>query len=227
MLTAYNGTKIQQYGTMTIPCRYRAKRCYVELYLSSSTGPAILGLPSCRELRLVVMNYEVKETLNRPNPEARIALKSDLIDACPDWFEEIGSFRGEFHITIDKSVPTVVHSPRRCPIHLMDEVKTELEKMEELGFITKVSAVTDWVSSIVYIHKSNNKLRICLDHKDLNRAIKRPHYKTPTLDEITHQLARPRLFSKLDFRHGYWFVSLDEKKGMVLYSAVSSPLDRS
>ena len=46
VLTAYNGTTIQQYGTMTIPCSYRGKRCDAELYVSSSTGPAILGLPS-------------------------------------------------------------------------------------------------------------------------------------------------------------------------------------
>ena len=189
VLTAYNGTKIQQYGTMTIPCSFRGKRCDAEFYVSSSTGPAILGLPSCRELRLVEMNCEINETLNRPNPEARIASKSDLIDAYPDRFEGIGSFRGESHITIDKSVPPVVHSPRRCPIHLKDEVKTELDKMEELGVITKVSAPTDWVSSIVYSRKSNNKLRICLDPKDLNRAIKRPQYKTPTLDETNHRRA--------------------------------------
>ena len=43
-----------------------------------------------------------------------------------------------------------------------------------------------------------------------HRAIKRPHYKTPTLDEITHQLAGSRVFSKLYARHGYWSVSLDE-----------------
>ena len=210
VLTAYNCTKIQQYGTMTIPCSYRGKRCDAEFYVSSSTGPAILGLPSRRDLRLLEMNCEVKETLNRPNPEARIASKSDLINAYPDRFEGIGSFRGEFHIIIDKCVPHVVHSPRRCPIHLKDEVKTELDKMEELGVITKVSAPTDGVSSIVFSRKSNNKLRIGLDPKDLNREIERPRYKTPTLDEITHQLAGSRLFSKLDARHGYWSVSLDE-----------------
>ena len=178
--------------------------------MSTSTGLAILRLPSYRELRLVEMNCEVKETLNRPNPESRIASKSGLIDAYPDRFEGIGSFRGEFHITRDKSVPPVVYSPRRCPIHLKDEVKTELDKMEELGVITKVSAPTDWVSSIVFSRKSNNKLRICLDPNDLNRAIMFPHYKTPTLDEITHQLAGSRVFSKLDARHGYWSVFLDE-----------------
>ena len=171
-LVPSNDTKIQQHRTMAIPCSFRGKRCDAEFYVSSSTGPAILGLPSCRELRLVQMNCEVNETLNRPNPEAPIASKSDLIDTYPDRFEGIGSFRGEFHITIDKSVPPVVHSPRRCPIHLKDEVKTELDKMEELGVITNVSAPTDWVSSIVHSRKSNNKLRIYLDPTDLNRIDK-------------------------------------------------------
>ena len=40
--------------------------------------------------------------------------------------------------------------------------------------------------------------------------IKRPHYKTLKFDEITHQLAGSSIFSKLDARHGYWSVSLDE-----------------
>ena len=152
VLTAYNGATIQQYGTITIPCRLlqlSCPSCVAEFYVSSSTSPAILGLPSCRELRLIDMNCEVKETLNRPNHEAHIASKSDLIHAYPDRFEGIGIFRGEFHITIDKSVPPAVHSPRRCPIHLNDEVKTKLDQMEELGVITKVSAPTEWVSSIV------------------------------------------------------------------------------
>ena len=94
VLTAYNGANIQQYSTMTIYCSYRGKRCDAEFYVSISTGPAILGLPSCRELRLVQMNCEVKETLNRSNHEARIDSKSDLIYAYPDRFEGIGSFRG-------------------------------------------------------------------------------------------------------------------------------------
>ena len=47
------------------------------------------------------LNRDDAETLNRPNPEARIASKSDLMEAYPDRFEGIGSFRGEFHITID------------------------------------------------------------------------------------------------------------------------------
>ena len=83
---------------------------------------------------------------------------------------------------------------------------------------------TDWVSSIVYSRKASGQLRICLNLKDLNKAVKRPHYRTPTLDEVTHKLAGAKLFSMLDARHGYWSVSLDEESS--LKTTFNSPFGR-
>ena len=50
--------------------------------------------------------------------------------------------------------------------------------------------------SRVYSRKSFGRLRICLDPKDPDRAIKRPHYHTRTLEEIIHKLAGATVFSK-------------------------------
>ena len=73
--------------------------------------------------------------------------------------------------------------------------------MESQGIIRKVSEPTKWVSSIVYIRKKNGKLRLCLDPKDLNRAIMRCHYKTPTMEELAHKLSGAQHFSKLDAKN--------------------------
>ena len=138
----------------------------------------------------------------------------------PDCFEGIGKFRETFHITLDPTVTPVVHAPRRCPIHTKDEVKNEINQMVDLGVIEKVDEPTDWVSSIVFSRKSNGKLRICLDPKDLNTAIKLPHYPTPTLEEITHKLAGAVLFSMIDAIHGYWSVQLDnESKRLTTFNS--------
>ena len=61
--------------------------------------------------------------------------------------------------------------------------------MESQGIIRKVSQPTEWVNSIVYIRKKNGKLRLCLDPKDLNRAIMRCHYKTHTMEELVRKLS--------------------------------------
>lgn len=82
-----------------------------------------------------------------------------------------------------------MHSPRKLPIYLKDEFKEELDRMQELGSIKIVTDQTDWVSSPAVSRTSNWQLRVCLDPIDLNRACKRTHHKTPTLEEITHKLS--------------------------------------
>ena len=178
----------------------------------------ILGLPSCRKLNLVTLNCAVSK---HPPP---LNSKEDLQRLYPDCFKGIGKFRETFHITLDPGVTPVVHAPRRCPIHIKDDVRNEINQMVELGVIEKVEEPTDWVSSIVYSRKSNGKLRICLDPKDLNTTIKRPHYPTPTLEEITHKLAGSMIFSKLDARHGYWSVPLDDESKRL--TTFNSPFGR-
>ena len=83
--------------------------------------------------------------------------------------------------------------------------------MESQDIIAKVTQPTDWVNSLVIREKENGQLRLCLDPKDLNEAIKREHHPIPTLEEITPKLAGAKLFSKLDARNGYWNVKLDEE----------------
>ena len=57
--------------------------------------------------------------------------------------------------------------------------------MEDNKIIQKVTEPTDWVSSLVIVKKPNsNKLRICIDPTDLNKAIKRPRFHLPTIEEV-------------------------------------------
>ena len=55
-----------------------------------------------------------------------------------------------------------------------------------------------------------NKLQICIDPKDLNKAIKRPNYQMLILDEILPNLANAKVFSVLDAKDGFHQVKLDE-----------------
>jgi hypothetical protein len=107
-----------------------------------------------------------------------------LLNEYPDCFNGIGCFDGEFHITLDPDVPPVVHPPHRVPEALRDKLKNELENLELHGIIAKVSEPTDWVNSLVCVTKPDGSLRLCLDPKDLNKAIKRPHHCMPIVDEI-------------------------------------------
>jgi len=64
---------------------------------------------------------------------------------------------------------------------------------------------------MVIVTKKDGSLRICLDPRDLNLAMKRSHYPTPTLDDVTNCLKDAKVFSVFDAKNGYWQVELTEE----------------
>lgn len=95
---------------------------------------------------------------------------------------------------------------------LRNRLKEELDSMEKAGIIVKVTEPTDWVNALVVVEKPRTgKLRVCLDPRDLNKVIKRPHYPLPTLEDITPKLAGAQFFSVLDAKSGYWAIKLSEE----------------
>ena len=146
-----------------------------------------------------------------------IRSKQELMEMYPECFNStVGCFEDyTYHIMLDPKVPPVVHAPRKIPIELKDKLQAELEEMENQVIIARVTQPTDWVNSLVIREKENGRLRLCLDPKDLNKAIKREHHLIPTLEEITPKLTGAKLFSKLDARNGYWNVKLDEESSFL------------
>ena len=151
-----------------------------------SNGPTILGLPSLQGLRLLTLHYSIQRTkcapVNHetntpvtPSDNTPINYTKDLIEAYPDQFDRTGNFAEEYHIVLRPKNHPIVHSPWKCPIHMRDEIKAELDEIISQGIIQKIDEPTDWVNKIVYVRKSNDKLRICLDSKDLNKATMRCH----------------------------------------------------
>uniref|UniRef100_A0A671WXU4 Gypsy retrotransposon integrase-like protein 1 n=1 Tax=Sparus aurata TaxID=8175 RepID=A0A671WXU4_SPAAU len=88
--------------------------------------------------------------------------------------------------------------------------------MEKMDIIRKVIEPTEWVNALVAVEKpKTGRLRVCLDPRPLNKAIQRPHYPLPTLDDITPKLAGAQYFSVLDARSGYWTIKLSHKSTML------------
>ena len=115
---------------------------------------------------------------------------------------------GKYHITVDLKISPVVHPPRKVPVALQDAVKKELERRDSLDVIEKVQGPSDWVSSMVVIVKPN-KLRLCMDPRDLNCAIKREHYPMVTVEEVAARMPKAKILSVLDASQGFLQVQLD------------------
>ncbi|KAJ8017439.1 hypothetical protein HOLleu_45150 [Holothuria leucospilota] len=101
-----------------------------------------------------------------------------------DVFTRLGCVKDVIHpLMVDSDVPPVVHPPRKIPVALRAKVKEELKRMEELDVIEKVTSPTQWVNSMVSIPK-NDKVRIGLDTKDLNKVICSEHFPMRTVEDV-------------------------------------------
>ena len=146
----------------------------------------------------------------------------------PDQFDKIGSMPGAVRLLVNKNIHPHIDAPRKTPIALKDYIKQELDNMVKDKIIRKITEPINWVSSLAYSHKKDGSLRICLDRRHLNTALRRPHHATPTIEEITHHFTGAKIFSKLDTKAGYWSIHLDTESQIwqVLLSAVTIRIER-
>ena len=111
--------------------------------------------------------------------------------------------------------PCAVTSARKIPIPLMKPVEDELIRMEEAGIIRPVTCPTEWCSPMVPVRKAGGKVRITVDYKHLNKAVKREIFPIPTLEQLTSKLGGATLFSKLDAVSGFYQLPLDEESSLL------------
>ena len=200
-LSTYGNTVIKPLGKATLNCQSNSSECNLDFYVVDLKSTPILGLSACKKLNLLQRVNEI---------QADTTLES-LLNNNSDIFNGIGTFEDKYHIELDKSVKPVVDAPRKVPHTLLPKYESALQKLVKDEVIVPVDEATDWVNSIVIVEKKNGDLRLCLDPRNLNKAIKREHYKIPTLEEVTATLSGKKVFTILDEKDGYHQVQLDEE----------------
>ena len=83
------------------------------------------------------------------------------------------------------------------------KLEKELKRMVDLDIIEPFQKTTVWVNGLVVVERPNGKLRVCLDPRPLNKAIKREDVHLPTAEEIFSQMSAASYFSKVDASPGY------------------------
>ena len=137
-----------------------------------------------------------------------------LVQEHASVFKGLGKLKDvkvKFHI--DENVVPVAQPPRRVPFHVRDKVEQELERLEKMDVIEKVEGVpTPWVSNLVAALKPNSpgEVRICVDMRKANTAIKTEKNVTPTVDDIILTLNGATLFSRLDLFKAFHQIEFDE-----------------
>ena len=220
-LVAYGGAKIKVIGQVRIRVWRGEATCFLDCRLVDSKEiRPILGRKAC--LGMNIIQYNDNDILNKPQTDnapvyavqdQHTALtKQELLAKFPKVFGEgIGQLDGTYRIRLDETVPPVQHAPRRIAVALRPKLREALDDLVAQDVIAPVTTPTEWISSIVAVPKKNGKLRICLDPKDLNRAIQRENHQLPTIEDIATRLHGAKVFTMMDVRNGFWHVSLEEE----------------
>jgi hypothetical protein len=65
---------------------------------------------------------------------------------------------------------------------------------------------------VLFVSKSNGKLRICVDYRQLNAITVKNRYTLPLIHEMQDRIKRSKIFSKIDIREGYYKIRIKESK---------------
>ncbi|CAE1261906.1 unnamed protein product [Acanthosepion pharaonis] len=134
---------------------------------------------------------------------------ADLMRLYPDRFDRIGEFRRTHKLAVNPNVSCHINPPGRTPIAMREKLKAELDNMESQGVIHRIEEPTNWVSSLTYVTKHDNNIRVCLDPRALNKALIQPYHQILTVEKLNHRFAGAKFFSKLDAKSGYWSIKLN------------------
>ena len=175
-LTAFGGHNIPVLGKCYLRCQYKKVTQILEFHVVES-GTSLLGCTNCKSMKIISF-HNVNQLNNEASSPgtAKSALtgltSEQIFGKYAPCFEGIGRISEPYHIKDDDSVTPVVHPPRKVPATLRDRVQAELFDMESKGIIKAVNQPTAWVNSMVVNEKRSGRLRICIDPRDLNKAIR-------------------------------------------------------
>jgi hypothetical protein len=82
------------------------------------------------------------------------------------------------------------------------EVKKEIEKMLEAGFI-RTCRYAEWISSVVPVQKKDGRWWVCVDFRDLNRATPKDEYPMPVAETLINAAAGHKILSFMDGNASY------------------------
>jgi len=151
-----------------------------------------------------LLSCETSVELNLINFTNAVNTSMDsVVESYKDRFEGMGKMKEvQVSLHINTEVKPVEQKTRRIPFHVRNDVDAELKRLIEQDIIEPAEGPTPWVSPIVVVHKKVG-VRICIDSRQINKAIEREKHPIPTIEDLIVDLNGSKYFSKIDLNKGY------------------------
>ena len=138
------------------------------VFIDRRDTASIIGREWIAEFNFLTVQQATPQ-VDKPHVVPRTPLNiENILDEFKDLFENsnlppIKGFKAHLHVRPDAQYK--LFKPRPVPYALRSKIETELERLEGLGIISKVSATEFSNTFIVPVLKPNGQVRICGDFK--------------------------------------------------------------
>ena len=147
-LRLYDGSTMVPMGTCTLHCIHEGKNYELDFQVVNVDQKLLLSATSFEQLGLLTVH--VSQTVHAVR-------KTDIMTEYADVFTGLECLTGEYHMEIDDTVKPFQHQPRRVAIALKPELQKKIDELKQKGVLAKVTAPTDWISSMVAVRKPSGK----------------------------------------------------------------------
>ena len=102
--------------------------------------------------------------------------------------------RTEAKFEVKENAKPIFKRKRNVPFGALEQIDKELERLENLGVISRIE-FSEWASPVVYVKKKNNKIRMCADFSTGQNDCLRDHtYPLPSPEDIFASLNGGKIF---------------------------------
>lgn len=204
-----DGRKLDISGYVMITLIYRSISYHTKAYIVKAIKRPILSRKASQSLKILTVN------LNMLNSNKKIS-KVNIYKEFPLLLQELGQLKDVISIKLKPDAkPFVQSTPRIVPIALLDKLKNELQRLQELDIIEPIEQVTEWVSPIVVVQKGENEIRLCCDYTQLNKSVMRPYFPIPKVEYTLAKVKGAKYFSKIDITKSFHQLVLDKESQLL------------
>ena len=223
----FNNNNIKIEGEMNITLHtgsWTAQNCKI-LVVGHKTNN-LMGRDLLQKLGISLQQIPNKSPGKQINFISSIETEKNIIKWIYNKYPNLCTRLGKSKNHVAKSIFKQNHSPiqqkgRRVPLHLLEKVEIELDKLIQDKQIAKLEKCPDdlFVSPVVITVKKDKSVKIALDSKKINKATHKNKYQMQSIDHlvdavalyITQRKKSPGTFwfSKKDLKYAYRQIQLD------------------
>ncbi|XP_064214102.1 uncharacterized protein LOC135266773 [Tribolium castaneum] len=211
-LRTYSGEILKPIGSCNVNIEYQGQRARGDIYILSQDVDTIFGRDWLKNIKLDWNTIHQIDTLNYKD-ELNLTLE-EFKDVVSTKLGRVPNYEYSFKL-VEPNTQPIFLKPRAVPYALRGKVESELDRLEQLQIIEKVTHST-WGTPIVPVVKKDGTIRLCADYKTtLNRVIEEDRYPIPKIEDIFNKMRGGKYFCTLDIQKAYLHMPVDEESAIM------------